>query len=190
MKSARALVIASLTIGLLLTSVVTVAAQEDTDVDELTATSWVSGTAGDARQTTQGTDSPQGGGFIEHRGYIFGDSAIDTDDPRLNGSMTVVANGDERYLSGTAGSGELTDIQGLGVRITNDEGGWSGQGTALIHGNGSTLTTDLDTIILAGQGAYEGLTAYLIIDNTSTPRTVEGTIFEGQITPLPEPPAE
>ena len=190
MKNARSVVGSILVIGLLATSAITAAAQDDGDVDELTATSYVTGTSGDPRQTIAGTDSSSDGGLVEHRGYTFADITVDTDDPRLNGIMSIVANGDERFLSGTVGSGKLTDVQAFGVRITNDEGGWSGQGTALIHGNGSTATTNLDTIILTGDGAYEGLTAYVLIDNTTTPPSLEGTVFQGAMTPFPEPPAE
>ena len=177
-----------LVIGLLATSAVTIAAQEEGDVDELTATSYVTGTSGDPRQTIPGTDESRGGGLVEHRGYTWADSTVDTDDPRLNGIMNTVANGDTRFLD--PASGEFTDVQAFSVRITNDEGGWSGQGTALIHGNGSTATTNLDTIILVGDGAYEGLTAYVLIDGTTTPVSLEGTIFQGEMTPFPEPPAE
>lgn len=159
------------------------------DVDELTATSYVTGTYGDPGQTTAGTDESRGGGFVEHRGHALADITVDTDDPRLNGIMNMVLNTDAQFLSGTVGSGEYAGVNALGVRITNDEGGWSGQGTALFYGNGSAETTNLDTFILAGDGTYEGLMAYLHVDNTTTPRSLEGTNFQGAMTPFPEPPA-
>ena len=192
MKNARMVVSSILVIGLLATSAITAAAQDD-DVDELTGVSYVTGTSGETGDTTLGTDSPSGGLF-EHRGYTFAEIPVETDDPRLTGSMTLTANGDERFFSGTIGPGEYTDIQVHGVRITNDEGGWSGQGTLLRHGNDfraeGTATTDFNTIILAGDGAYEGLTAYVLIDSTTTPASLEGTIFQGVMPPFPESATE
>jgi hypothetical protein len=192
MKNARMVVSSILVIGLLATSAVTVAAQDD-DIDELTAVSYVTGTLGDPIPGDPGTDSPSGG-LLEHRGYIFAEIPVETDDPRLTGSMTLTANGDERFFSGTIGPGEYTDIQVHGVRITNDEGGWSGQGTTFRHGNDfraeGTATTDFNTVILAGDGAYEGLTAYVLIDGTTTPASLEGTIFQGVMPPFPESATE
>jgi hypothetical protein len=124
MKNARMVVGSILVIGLLATSAVTVAAQKEGDVDELTATSYVTGTYGDPGQTTAGTDESRGGGFVEHRGHALADITVDTDDPRLNGIMNTVANGDQRFLD--PASGEYTDVQAFSVRITNDAGGWSG----------------------------------------------------------------
>jgi len=75
--------------------------------------------------------------------------------------------------------------------IENVDGSWSGQGTALVHGGGGIPrdeATNLDTVVLTGAGAYEGLTAYVLADWTEDPVAVEGVVFPGEAPPFPETP--
>ena len=46
------------------------------------------------------------------------------------------------------------------------------------------------TLPLTGSGAYEGLSAYLIIDGSEDAPIVEGVIYAGEMPPSPELPAE
>jgi hypothetical protein len=48
-----------------------------------------------------------------------------------------------------------------------------------------TLGIDRDKVILSGDGAYEGLSAYLLIDWSSTPADFIGAIFPGEMPPFP-----
>jgi hypothetical protein len=82
-------------------------------------------------------------------------------------------------------------VQSFVYRIENDRGSWSGQGTALVHAGGElTLdqVTNLDTVLLTGEGGYAGLGAYLLVDWTEDPPAVEGAIFGGEMPPHPRLP--
>ena len=92
-------------------------------------------------------------------------------------------------------AGDFVDVvlQTSFHRIDNDAGSWSGQGTAIVHGGGGIArdeATDLDTVILRGEGEYEGLSTYLLFDWTEDPIAVEGVVFAGDMPPFPELPVE
>ena len=66
--------------------------------------------------------------------------------------------------------------------IQNDEGRWEGTNIALNRGSG--IATVTDTGVLAGTGAYEGLTAYLVFDFRQVPVAVVGaSTFPGELPP-------
>jgi hypothetical protein len=78
------------------------------------------------------------------------------------------------------------------MRIENAAGTWSGRGTSISRGRGAVPPDEamnLDTILLTGAGAYRGLMAYLIVDGTQDPATVEGAIVAGEMPPFPELPS-
>jgi hypothetical protein len=128
-------------------------------------------------------------GVLEVRGVIAEGDRFEMDDPRLTGTVTVAVNVDVHKES------DFTDVVAgsLALRIENEAGSWSGQGTGVSHGGGGIPQEEalnLDTWLLTGAGAYEGLSAYLIVDGTEDPATVEGAIFAGEMPPFPELPAE
>ena len=41
--------------------------------------------------------------------------------------------------------------------------------------------------VLTGEGAYDGLSAYLVTDFTETPPMVQGAVFAGEMPPAPDP---
>ena len=47
--------------------------------------------------------------------------------------------------------------------------------------------THFSTVVLTGEDAYEGLTAYISVDWTEEPVAVEGAVFVGEAPPRPEP---
>ena len=101
-------------------------------------------------------------------------------DPRLSGTSTYTGDWQE-YLS--AGF-----VVKAGTRvIENDDGRWVGTATAL---QGERVNTD--TVVLHGEGAYEGLTAYVLMwDPPLAPQaTFDAAIFSGEMPEFPEPPAE
>lgn len=49
--------------------------------------------------------------------------------------------------------------------------------------------TDFDTIVLTGEGAPEGLAAYVLAGWTDDPIAVEGAVFVGEGPPFPEVPS-
>jgi S-formylglutathione hydrolase FrmB len=101
-------------------------------------------------------------------------------DPRLNGDYFVSVDMD--YHSGPGSSGE---VWGITRRIENAEGAWQGSTTSAVLGGDNTVTT----IVLAGEGAYEGLTTLFeeTYDNGTCSSEVRGLIIEGEPPAAPEP---
>ena len=190
-RAIKSSIISILAIGLLAGSVVGVAAQEEEAAAEPGTPTKVAGTIDqEAVDLVQPPTETVVGSVSEIRGAIVGGLRFEMDDPRLTGTVTNVANHD-RHIK----KSEAINIMpsALGLRIENEAGSWSGQGTGVSH-RGATIPQDeafsLDTYLLTGAGAYEGLSAYLVVDGTEDPVTVEGVIFAGGMPPAPELPAE
>jgi hypothetical protein len=96
---------------------------------------------------------------------------VTSNDPRLGGVLSYAENKDE-YSGGIVVGASRIEIRG-------DDGAWVGTGTEYI-GDG-----DLEAVVLAGEGANTGLTAYLVIDWGTPGRPFTGIIFPGE---MPEPP--
>jgi len=189
-RAIKTSIISILAIGLLAGSAVGAAAQDEEVAAEPTTPAKVTGTidseAGDLVQEPTETVVD---GVLEVRGGVFTGDRFEMDDPRLTGTATGTFNVDVHkesdFIDVVAGS--------LGLRIENEAGSWSGQGTTVFHGGGTIPQEEalnLDTWLLTGAGAYEGLSAYLIVDPTEDPPTVEGVIYAGEMPPFPELPAE
>jgi hypothetical protein len=107
----------------------------------------------------------------------------ETSDPRLSGTSTFISNW-QRYEPAN-----LQVDQTIRV-VENDDGRWVGTGTDLWGGDGLKNT---ETVILHGEDAYEGLTAYVIMQwnpSSSPEATFAAAIFPGEMPPVPDLPAE
>jgi hypothetical protein len=127
-------------------------------------------------------------GVREVRGFVIEWDSLQLDDPRLSGRVTVALNANAVEEQ----DGVEIVPQALSLHIENEWGSWTGRGTSLSRGRGSLApdeATNLDTILLSGAGAYDGLSAYLIMDGTASPATVEGAIFAGGLPPFPDLPS-
>ena len=89
-------------------------------------------------------------------------------DPRIGGVWIYVEDRDEYPGDVVAGSSR--------TEIRDDHGAWVGIGT----GSGR-----FETLVLAGEGANAGLTAYLTIDWGTPGRPFTGIVIPGE---MPEPP--
>lgn len=50
----------------------------------------------------------------------------------------------------------------------------------------SDFTIDLETVVLTGEGGYDGLSAYLVADwNPESGADIQGAIFAGEMPPVP-----
>jgi hypothetical protein len=96
---------------------------------------------------------------------------VTSSDPRLGGVLTYVE--DKVVFPGDMGVGATR------AEIRSDDGAWVGTGTEYF------TDTGLETLILTGEGAYAGLTAYLNLDWGTIGRPFKGIIFPGE---MPEPP--
>ena len=190
MRATKTSIISILAIGLLAGSTVGVAAQEEEAAAEPSTPAKVAGTINEeASDLVQEPTETVVDGMLEVRGVVFTGDRFEMDDPRLTGTVTGAVNVDVHKVSDF----EDVVLQTLEIRIENDDGSWSGQGTSIIHA-GATIPEDealqLDTLLLTGADAYGGLSAYLIVNGTEDPTTIEGVIFAGEMPPFPEPPAE
>jgi hypothetical protein len=96
---------------------------------------------------------------------------VTSSDPRLGGVMSYVEN--KVAFPGDIGVGASR------AQIRSDDGAWVGTGTEY------SLEGTAETMILTGEGAYAGLTVYLLLDWGTPGRPFTGIIFPGE---MPEPP--
>lgn len=189
-RATKISVVSILAIGMLAGSTFGVAAQEEEAAAEPSTPAKVAGTIdGTASNLSQEPTETVVDGVLEVRDVIVEGDRFEMDDPRLTGTVTLAVNVDVHKES------DFTDVVAgsLGLRLENDAGSWSGPGTGVSHGGGGIPQEEalnLDTWVLSGAGAYEGLSAYLLVDATEDPPTVEGVIFAGEMPPAPDLPAE
>ncbi|MEA2025701.1 MAG: hypothetical protein U9O18_03320 [Chloroflexota bacterium] len=100
----------------------------------------------------------------------------------LVSATSVAGNLDQHMLdSDAAGSPRSLEVQSTWYTVENENGTWNGHATGIVFPDGSNT----DTITLSGDGAYDGLTAYLLVDCTPAVPEVRGVIFPGA---MPEAP--
>jgi hypothetical protein len=105
-------------------------------------------------------------------GYVW-----ESDDPRLDGTATGVATWIGWYAP------EFIAVSSVSWEFQNELGSWTGTATGL----GTFSALSVDSAILEGGGAYEGLTAYLVFDWNHLPAGFRGVIFEGEMPAFPSP---
>lgn len=108
-------------------------------------------------------------------------------DPRLSGEETITANWDLHLSTDISvpevGVGAMTRV------LVNDDGRWVGEtGIAFeaLYDPGRR-----DIVVMRGEDAYEGLTAFILTDLQGVDyASFKGVIFEGEMPSFPELPAE
>ena len=104
---------------------------------------------------------------------------VDADDDRLDGAGSARYNS-SKYPFPVEVSTGIYDF-------ANEDGRWVGTYHAFVE---PTMGIDRDTVILTGEGAYDGLSAYLLIDWSSLPAEFIGAIFPGEMPPYPDQDGE
>jgi len=167
-----------LAVGLLAGSAVGVTAQEE----DPAGAAYFTGTIGESTVVGEPTEGVVDG-VLEVRG-LEREGPIETTDPRLTGSLSRVIDLDVHPVDDFA-EVVLFTVQ---HRIENEDGSWSGTGTGVAHGGPGAPeeeALDFDTVLLTGDGAYEGLSAFLLADFApEIGADIKGVIFPGQ---MPEP---
>jgi hypothetical protein len=114
--------------------------------------------------------------------------AWDASDPRLSGAVTVRERS-KAYPPGrvgTGGEGPSAFVATKVYEVVNAGGRWSGTATGLHVGD---PYVGMDTVLLRGEDAYDGLSAYLLYgwpdDDDHDYPTFRGLIFPD---PMPVPP--
>ena len=181
MRTIKTTTISILTLGLLAGSTVGVAAQdEEATTDAPVGPSYFTGQlVSDFEATPFGSN-----------GVLFEGDAVEVSDPRVSGSLTRAGTSN---FHNDVGDSPVIAFQADAWRIENDAGTWSGQGTGLLRvGPDGPPSVETSTVVLTGEGGYEGHTLYLIVDwTTDDAAAVVGAVFVGDAPTAPElPPAE
>jgi hypothetical protein len=111
------------------------------------------------------------------RDYGFG-GTIDTGDPRLSGESWAIWN-DDRHLDSQG-----SVVAGL-IGIDNELGSWRGTFRGYTTANNARIYLLSE---LAGEGAYEGLSAILFQLDNGSGFDLEGMVYPGELPPFPDAP--
>ena len=110
---------------------------------------------------------------------------LQASDPRLTADGVLRIN-----IVDTDGADpvEFAVVVGQSARLGNADGAWSGSGTnTAVFGNDGKLL-EPSTMVLAGEGAYDGLTAIVFSDGET--ESFKALIFEGEMPAAPPVPTE
>ncbi|MEX1334326.1 MAG: hypothetical protein AB1Z66_03415 [Candidatus Limnocylindrales bacterium] len=122
-------------------------------------------------------DTPE---YTECPGFGF-----EASDPRLTADGVVRI---DMVDSDGADPVEFAVAVGQSMRLENPDGAWSGTGTNVaVFGNDGKLL-DRSTIVLTGEGGYDGLTAVIFGDGEA--EAFEALIYGGEMPVAPPVPTE
>ena len=178
MHTLRSITTGAVVLGLLATTSLAAVAQEEDEPQVSVAPVVVSGTLDCTDDTGEGDEAIGQSAMTVH--------AWQATDPRLSGEAAY--EGHWQLYEPPAEAADEPDAAGGATiyEIVNDGGGWLCEASR----TASPRTADLDhTLVFSGEGEYEGLTAYLHVDWSTTPFTFNGLIMEGEA-PAWAPPAE
>ena len=192
MRAIKTTTISILALGLLAGSTLGVAAQDEAADDMPAGPVTFSGTfEGTWPPVDEGTFTFADGLELVRDEVLAG--SVETTDPRLTGSVLQAQNTDIHSVSGRD---QFVAPRSVSWLIENDGGAWTGQGYEL-HGWGADDPHQephgATVLMLSGEGDYEGLSAYLMVDwstwSEDTLPTVDGAVFLGEAPPFPEMPS-
>jgi hypothetical protein len=181
-KGLKTNLIAVVAVGLVAASAVGAAAQDPESSTRSVA--YTTGFAGSPVSFVEPTEeSVPGGRQMRGLGYI--DIPVNFSDARLAGLMSISANG-----AGQDFADGFANLESRTYRITNDDGAWTGSGDYIVAGGSEPPGfIEQESVVLTGDGAYDGLVAYLFIEFTSGNPELEAVILEVERAPYPEPVA-
>ncbi len=111
------------------------------------------------------------------------DVPFDATDPRISGLLTAVHTG----RGGVTTGGQAT-VENRALRITNPHGAWSGTATSILAFEGEEPVLEHTLAVLEGEGFYETLTAYFIVEpDGDGDYLTHGVIMSVDQPPQPEP---
>jgi hypothetical protein len=154
-----------LALSLLAGSAVGVAA-----VDDPMAAAAVTGTITPWSEVSAGTTSSVDGASLMDAARFT--TTWEASDPRLSGTTSITTNW-KLY------EGLRTLVEAANYSLENDGGRWAGTATSLV----GERFGETDTVVLQGADAYEGLSAYVVIDRAS--RTFNALVLPGGMPEFP-----
>ncbi len=182
MRGIQSALSAALAVGLVASSAVGVAAQEETA--DLSTPTYVTWESGEPASVTEGVFDAEAG---EMRGIRIDGVPLEASDPRLSGVAYFVINGNIESNTETGAT-----VESRSYRIVNDEGAWTGTSTyvdaADITGEDPQMLLINEAGVLIGEGAYEGLIAISYSDYLEADHQGEAVILRISAPPAPEIP--
>lgn len=184
--SIKSTLIAATTICLLVGSSAGVIAQDDRS-DEgpgVRSAAYSTGIAGDVPDTVDATQLQAPDGQLQSRGLQLIDIPVTFTDSRLSGLLTIWSNGAGRnFADGFA------RLEPRTYRIDNDEGSWTGSGERILAVSlqEPRPLINHESMVLAGDGAYDGLVAYVFIELANAAPQLEAVVLAIEMAPLPGP---
>lgn len=138
--------------------------------------------AGGPARVVDGTEERSRANHPQMRGRSFIGIPIEFTDPRLSGLFTIAANGSAQdFVDGWA------TIESRTYRIENDDGAWAGSGDYVFAIGSDEPLILQESMVLVGEGAYDGLVAYMFVEDVNGEPGFEAVIVENQVAPAPEP---
>jgi len=116
-------------------------------------------------------------GVVMETGACWTPALTDASDPRIGGRLIYCTDGS------TLGGDTLRTLT---YRIENDEGAWQGSTTSFLPGGDFA---DAQTVLLAGEGSYEGWYAWLDVTDWDTASGITGAVFNYPPPEAPAPPS-
>ena len=144
----------------------------------------IEGVIGFGEETSEATvERVDDSDLLRFRGRRAVGPTREMSDPRLEGIVTLDSSWDT--YRGNMDDPSVAVFTGM-IRIENEGGAWqSGPMTGVTLSDDRSTT---DTLVLRGEGAYEGLTAVLEFVQGQGSFTVAGAILGGDLPTLPESP--
>jgi hypothetical protein len=163
-------------------SMVSATAQEtEPDVQSVT---YATGTAGDPQAVVEPTLRRMSDGQFQIRGLRLDDIPVQFTDSRLSGLLTISSNGAGRdFVNGHA------RLEPRTYRIDNDGGAWAGSGERILALSAyqPRPLINHESMILLGDGEYQGLSAYVFIELAGERPELEAVILDVEMAPSPDP---
>lgn len=176
----KSTLIAVLTASLTLTSAAVVAQEPEPEESRV---AYAVGIAGNPPETIGPTELDTPDGELQFRGLQLIDIPVRFSDPRLSGRLTISSNGaGESFVDGFA------RIEPRTYRIENDGGSWSGAGERILAVSAAQPRPLInhESMVLFGDGDYDGLIAYVFIELANAAPELEAVILGVDMAPLPE----
>ena len=178
MRTLRLSLVGTVVLAVLGSTSAVALAQTDSETEGSDASAVLSFTAPYGTQTDLGTAVVDEG----RSGYRDATYTVrfEANDPRISGELWSIHHW-ERHRDSQGAT-----IVGL-AGIDGEAGAWQGTFHGYASPGDKYLAYQLD---LAGEGAYEGLSAMLFMTDNGASFDVEGMVFPGELPPPPELPAE
>jgi hypothetical protein len=178
----KSTLIAATSIVLIVGSMVSATAQEEEP--DVQSVAYATGTAGDPQAVVEPTLRRTSDGQFQIRDLRLDDIPVRFTDSRLSGMLTISSNGAGRdFVDGHA------RLEPRTYRIDNDGGAWTGSGERILalSAHQPRPLINHESMILLGEGEYQGLSAYVFIELAGERPELEAVILDVEMAPSPDP---